>query len=273
MMITELVKKYLILLRPYTLANIIVLSLIPFFLLPQITQTNPIRDVSVGILFWAAIILGKEVVHKDTDNRGVPKWIPISIGMILIILLETQQPISLIYLPISLITFALYSFKIKDWVFAPISFLFRGFLEVLILMTIFTLYIPINQIFENYLPLLIAIFFLTNSRNLIGDLRDAHKDKYTFPAKFGLPLSKIISIIFALIICIIYPWPVTIPIVAIILLILTSNNWSKIHQIYVIATGFFLIQFIAWTLNYNLLLTNLCFLIVIFNFSYDLIKR
>jgi SAM-dependent methyltransferase/4-hydroxybenzoate polyprenyltransferase len=268
-------KKYALVIRPYTLINIAILSILPTFLLNLGLSWNTAIDVLTGILFWVSIILGKEIVHKETDKREkINLIIPLITTIMLIGLISSINFYSLILLPMTLVTFALYSLKNKNWLFAPFSFLFRGFLEMLLLLLIMSFYIPLTTAINNYSGLLLAIFLVTDSRNLIGDLRDKQKDKYTFPKKFGETTALILSAILLLITALTFNITVSFPlIVTIILMIFLKKEYYNLHKIYVISTGFFLLNIISLVTIENTFLTNLGFLIVLFNFSYDYLPR
>ncbi|VVB75013.1 tRNA (cmo5U34)-methyltransferase [uncultured archaeon] len=267
-------KKYFLLIRLYTVINIILISLIPTILFLTEFDVNILRDVAIGILFWTTIILGKEVMHSSTDHREhTNKIIPITLGIILVFCIGLIHTEALIFLFIALITFVCYSLKNKNWLLAPISFIFRGFLEVLILVTILSFYLPILKIFETYWIILLSIFLITCSRNLLGDLRDIEKDKYTLPKRVGVDFTKIVIMFLAIAPILIIRFDILIPIFIVVVLLFTMKNDYLLHKIYVQATGFFVLNIISVFLINNTLLTNAGFFVVLLNNTYEYTPR
>jgi SAM-dependent methyltransferase len=268
------IKKHLLLVRLYTVINIIIVSILPTILLNRQIDLFTARDIIIGILFWTAIILGKEVMHENTDHREkINKKVPVFLGLILVLVVVFFQPISIIFLALALITFFAYSLKNKNWILAPFSFVFRGFLEVLILITIFSFYVPIPQVLEKYSLISLLILLITDSRNLIGDIRDVSKDQYTFPKIFGIRLAKILAILLLTPALIYFKITIVIPLIVISLLIIFLKDNYLLHKIYVQATGFFILNLISETLFGNTFISNLGFFIVIFNNSYEYTPR
>jgi ubiquinone/menaquinone biosynthesis C-methylase UbiE len=267
------IKKYILLVRVYTLVNIAILSLLPTLITNKPFDLLTIRDIFIGSLFWSTIILGKEIMHEKTDHRDkINKFVPLTMGLILLLICTYFNPNTIILLGLAIITFVCYSLKNKDWTFAPISFIFRGFLEALILATILSFYMPIENLF-GYWALFVAIFLLTDSRNLIGDIRDVSKDKYTFPKVFGEKLSKIFAIALLLPIFLIIKLPIAFPLIIIVPTIILVKDNYLLHKIYVQASGLFFVNLISEALIGNTIISNLAFMIILLNNSYEYTPR
>ncbi len=272
---TEILKKYLNAIRLYTLINIILISLIPSILTNNITPFNLIRDSLFGILFWCAIILSKEILHAKTDGREKISFvIPIIIWIITISTIFIFGNIfSILLIPISLITFAIYSLKNKDWILSEASFIFRGFLEMCLFLIILNFYQTNTPNFLSYVSIAVAFLLITNSRNLVGDLRDIKFDKYTFPCTFGEKKSKIISILLLIPILFLVNIQISLPIIFLIILIALYNNYFEVHKFFVITTGIFIINIISFLIYQNCFLTNTAFFIILFNLTYNFTPR
>ncbi|MFA5931372.1 MAG: class I SAM-dependent methyltransferase [archaeon] len=114
---------------------------------------------------------------------------------------------------------------------------------------------------------------VTDSRNLIGDIRDITKDKYTFPNFVGEPLSRLLSIALLLPIFFMVNPALAFPLILVIVLIIILKDSYLLHKIYVQATGLFFINFISESLFGNTIISNLAFMVILFSNSYEYTPR
>ena len=96
------IKKYLAVLRIYTLINIVLISILPAIIFNQTTGIFLARDIITGVIFWCAIILGKEVMHAKTDHRDeINKNVPLALGIILTLIILITNAISILILVVA----------------------------------------------------------------------------------------------------------------------------------------------------------------------------
>ena len=272
--------KPLLMTRPYSWVGVILISIIANMTSKKILifDGELLLDCAVGLLLWITTIFFVEHFHEKEDKRTrIPPWVPASLIFLLSLIMAFKNIFTLLLLPLMLLFVMLYALKIKDWMLSCFSFMFRGLLEVVGFLVIF--FFHSNHFSNEIFPLLLTIFLITNSRNLIGDIRDVNFDRYTFPKKYGIKLSYLVSATLIILSIIILPniyanIHVALPLVTILTLMIFVRNAYILHRIFVVATIFFFVNYIALFLNEgNMALFNLLFIGVILNFTYPLVPR
>ena len=267
--------KKIVMSRPYSWAGIILLGILANILVNNglFLGSGILIDVSTAFIAWIAATSIVEFFHRKIDGRGMTSPIfPIFFVAFFIIISVYNNVLTLILIVIIIVSDVLYSMKIKDCFFSAFSFMIRGVLEVCIFLIIllFHSYYNINEV----IPFIVSIYLFTNSRNLIGDIRDVEFDKYTFPRRFGVTNSYVVAAILALIPVIIIPnLMITLPIILSLLTIPIVRNAYSLHRIFVLTTIFFYINYIISILNQSLILLNILFIGVLLNFTYDSVPR
>lgn len=169
----------------------------------------------------------------------------------------------------------LYAAKVKSRFFGHFSFLTRGFAEVSLVILVFTSYGGFPSTAAEW-SFIAAVYLVTGSRNIVGDLRDVGVDGNTL-ASSNFRLAQFISVVFAGTSLFLVP-DLLVMLPVLLAMVLTAvygrENAYTIHRIYVICTMFFLFQYLVDALAPELLiLTNLVFLGTVLNFTYPYVPR
>ncbi len=265
----------ILLTRPYSWVCVVLISILANVLSNGkfILDAVLFFDVFVAIFIWCTATTIVEYFHKKTDGRGLTHpLIPLISTIILIIIVIYRNFIAIVPLFVIILADIAYSMKIKSKILGQLSFMLRGILEVCTFLII--MFFHGNYSTAEFIPLLIVIYFLTNSRNLIGDIRDVEFDEYTFPKKYGTALSYVISILFIFLsIAIIADLSVTFPLILFLFTFLFSRNAYTLHRIFVAVTPFFYMNYVLSFLGESLIFINILFIAVILNFTYPVVPR
>lgn len=265
----------LILSRPYSWIGIVLVALLANVIATKnfIINIDMFVDIITAFLMWCFTLFIAEFIHRKVDKRGYKSpLLPILILIAVAIIFLYKNFLTLPILLVVLVANIIYSFKIKKWLLSAFSFMFRGILEVSIFIVVlfFHSFYSLNDI----LPLILAIYLLVDSRNLIGDIRDVDFDQYTFPRRYGINVSYVVSALLAIIsLIIILNVMIVFPIIIFLFLLIKTRNSYLLHRIYVIVTTFFIMNYILFLLNYNIIFSNVLFIAVILNFTYPLVPR
>ena len=269
----------LLITRPYSWITIVSIALLGGILargtlIPDIYSAI---DVLFAMSVWVTFASFTEYWHAKTDSRvRITKQMLLGLIALVFIICLLRNPVTIVLVLLLVLFNVLYSFKIKPWKLSHFSFVFRGFLETLILIGIIFFYGRYDVI-PYSIPVVVAIFLFTDARNLIGDVRDIDIDKFTFPKKYGAKSTCALSAILILAGIfvtgnIMISLPMLVPFFALILKSDKKHSY-KTHKISVLATTFFILNYAAYLLDYSLIITNLFFLASILNFTYDLVPR
>lgn len=266
----------LILSRPYSWIGIILVAILANVVATKnfIINTDMFVDIVAALLMWFSTLFIAEFVHKKVDMRGYTNpLLPVSMLILLSIILLYKNFWTLSILIGVIVANIIYSLKIRRWLLARFSFMFRGILEVSIFIVI--LFFHSFYSFNDFIPFIFAIYFLVNSRNLIGDIRDVGFDKYTFPKEYGIKKSYFISILLIILsIILVHDIAIMFPVIIFLLLLIITRNAYILHRIFVIVSTFFLMNYILFILNPNtIIFSNILFLAVLLNFTYPLVPR
>jgi hypothetical protein len=269
-----LIKKLLIT-RPYSWIGIVLIAILANVMATNtfIIGVDLFFDIFTALIVWYTGIFLGEFLHRKIDKRGLTTpHIPIIFIIILSCILFYKNILTLVFLLIIIIVDFIYSMKVTNWFLSRFSFMFRGILEVCVFLII--LFFHGNYNILKFLPTLLVIYFLTNSRNLVGDIRDIRFDCHTFPNKYGINMSYAVSIILILTSILLLPnFMVMLPLILLVPIILFSKNAYILHKIFVICTTFFYMNYILSFLEQDLIFTNILFVAVLLNFTYDLVPR
>lgn len=262
--------------RPYSWIGAISIALLANVISTGNLTLNSalLEDVLITLVSWISAILLLEYLHRDTDKRIRSLSPFIFILIILILILAYKNPYTLILLFLAIPVGILYASKTRSWFISGFSFMFRGIWEVYIFLTIlfFHHYYNINSVFY----IILIIYCLTISRNLVGDMRDVKYDKFTFPNRYGLKASYLISGVLILIpIFLIKNLVVSLPLIFYLFLLALIRDSYISHRIFTLTTAFFLINYVAYFLNAYLCLAfiNTLFIATLLNFTYNLTPR
>jgi hypothetical protein len=261
--------------RPYSWLGIIMLAVLSNVLArgSLVTDLTLALDVFTAMVIWYSATSMLETLHGKIDGRGLTNPLNAAISFIILAaIMIFRNPITLVFIPVILIADFLYSMKVKSPSLGHISFILRGILELSVVMII--LLLNMNYDFLTLLPIILTAFLLTDSRNLIGDIRDVEFDKYTFPRKYGVRAGYAVSVLLILMGFLLIPNPlIMLPVLFIIPTFLVIRNAYMEHRIFVVGTTFFYANYVIFTLGQDLLLSNLLFIAVLLNFTYPIIPR
>ncbi len=264
-----------ILIRPYSLMNIVAIVLLTnvFLFNKLIVGFELFVNILIGLLVWISVVYLLEIFHKKVDHRRSIPLILFLISILSLFFLIHSNLNAILVLILLLLFDLIYSSKVKDWFLSSFVFIFRGSAEIgLIFILIFlNNQSPLN---EKFFPLLLSVYFITISRNLVGDIRDIYRDKFTFPKKFGLNLSYLLSSLFLIIVIIYLFNPLLIyPLIPVLFTLFLRLDAYFIHSFYVLSTLFFLINYLFFLTGFNWIFFLVLFIGVLFLFTYNLVPR
>ncbi|RLJ04958.1 MAG: hypothetical protein DRP18_04030 [Candidatus Aenigmatarchaeota archaeon] len=266
-----------ILIRPYSLITILSIVLLGNVLSRGLViDICFFIDVVFGLFLWITGMVFTEYWHRKTDERiKISKhWLYIAFSALIIF--SGIRNVWTVFIVLFLFGCnVLYGLKTKPVKLSLLSFVFRGFLETLLLVII--LFFHGIYDFLIYFNIILSVFLFTSARNIIGDIRDIEIDRYTFTKKYGEKISYALSVFLNLIgIVLINNFLVVFPIILAVVLILISPRKEHsyvFHRLLVLSMCFFVINYIADILKYSLLITNLGFLGAVLNITYDFVPR
>lgn len=259
--------------RPYTLSSIIALGIVSYLLAnQQIKNTESfVFVIIVSSSFWLFSTYLAEYFHNKTNkNRPFVNFVTPLFFLLALILFTYQNLISLIMVIILIISIWAYSLKVKNTVISPYSFIFRGIVELSV--ALFFLSYQFNSIFTNT-SFLISIYLITTSRNLIGDLRDKDEDNFTFTKKHGENITLAVSLFCLAGAALLNFSAVSFPLFLTIISLFTIKNSYIQHNVFVLSTFFFFINYAFILQKMDVLISNLIFIGVIMMYSYHFVPR
>lgn len=262
--------------RPYSWVGVIFIALLANIISSGSLLYNLIlfEDILVALGIWIMSIFLSEYLQRFTDKR-IKTVVPfIVMLMVLLLILYFKNPYTIVLLIFGILIGSLYGLKTKNLFISRFSFLFRGFLEILLFLIIlfFHYYYDIYFVFS----IILIIYFITISRNLIGDIRDISYDQFTFPKKYGVRVSYLVAGTFIVIsIFLSNNLIVSLPLIFYLFLLILIHDAYFLHRFFVLTTLFFFVNYILCILNDNssIFISNLLFIGVALNFTYDLTPR
>lgn len=271
----------LILIRPYSVINIAIISIITIVLSTgqlNLQDNKSLVAIIIALFYWICSMYFAEFLHKNIDNRKklYSNKFAILIYLTFIAFCLIFSPTSLvIFLPVLLVVY-LYAAKSKKNIFSHLLFLFRPAPEIGLIYAILTLY-GVNLGIKEINYFIYIVYLISISRNLIGDVRDIKHDKYTLPKVIGKNKTYLISIIFLIIAGIITiklnAFFALLPILLISTLITFKTNSYALHRIYITTTGVYFCFLLNTFINNSTLVTSLMFLNFMVYFTYNLVPR
>ncbi len=275
-MILNTLRNAFLLARPYSIPNIILVVLATIIISgKESLDFSVLIPIIIGILFWSSSVYLLEFAHKLADGRQefFSNYFLAIPTILLIILLFFYSPLGILIFALAFLSVWLYSLKVYDLPFSHLMFIFRPFTEIGIIFTIYLMYS--NDFSSSFLYVLIgAIYFISLSRNLIGDLRDKNHDKNTLPKKIGEKYTRLVSFLAGLIaLAIIGPNFEVIPIILALILILFKVNYYATHKIYILLTTFYLSLFASRVLGLEIIIILIVLIAIILILSYDFVPR
>lgn len=261
--------------RPYTLFCIFLLAILGNIISvgKLVFSSSLFLDLSLACCFWLGIIYLGEYLHKNVDNRdSFSLLIPSFFLIVSFLIISLKAPLGLLLFFFSILAVFFYSSKVKNWLLSPVMFIFRGVIEASIFLIVLLVH---GKILSGPMVLFVfSIYFLTISRNLVGDLRDARFDKYAFPRKFGSLLTKILIVAFGVISILLLPdFLSAVPVIVPLFLLIGGFDFYFIHHFYVFSTYFFFLLLMAYFLSFDQSLLLLAYFSLLFWVTYKIVPR
>ncbi len=275
-------KKTIYNLRPYSWIDLLLIGLVAkFSLTGQLIFTQKDISMFIGLMsLWFFFNLVLELRHNYSYRAKSSTTIAlISILPALIIGYYTNR-LSITFIIISTLLVIIYLFKNKNQILGNLSSIIRGLIQITYFLYALMLYT--NTINTTQVILSIIIFLIYTSRALIGDIRDRKHNKEagknTFIVNYGLNLGIIlieILVLSSILILIRYfNILITIPLVALCVMLPFYKNGYIMHQLMIIITSFLSINLISYFTNQSLIFTNIIFIGIFLNIVfYPLLKR
>jgi hypothetical protein len=267
---------YLLLSRIYTTPGIILIALLAGLL----SRGNLIFDylfffdIAFALAIWASMVYLNEAFKTQDGRVKIPFSVPIAFFVFALLIALFRNPMTMIFLFLAAVSTFVYFMKSKQWFGSQYMFLFRALAaEIPIFLSIMLFYD--GEITATAITVALSILFVTNSRNLIGDLRDVQFDKYTFPVKFGNFISRIVASVFLIAVLIITPdLSIWIPLGAMTILLLVKKDGYILHQTFVIASEFYFLNYITYLIYPNLMIiANIAYFTTLCNVTYRMVPR
>lgn len=276
MNIFSTVPNRLILLRIYTLPSLLLIGALAYFTFNKgpINGLELIIASAVPLLIWCAMIYVVEYFHRDIDGRITISliWsvIPFLIALGLSLIHDYR---TLLFFVVIVGSTILYASKKNAHKLSAFSFIFRGLVELSMFLLVGFFYEKQLSLLFAPIGLIVSIYFITISRNLVGDIRDTKYDKFTFPKKYGTKNSYIVSGIVLLSAILFNNIWIAAPLIIPLVLIALQYNPYSLHKIFVISTVYFLVNQIAVVTGVSLILTNALFIFSLAFLFYESVPR
>lgn len=273
------IKNYLLLLRPYSLVDLLTVFLLSRFMAAGAISYG-VKDFLVFLsflAFWGFLTWGSDARHRHPYREKIDPRFPY-------LLLVFPAVISLAYNPLALfLGFVIWIFAIfymrknEPGIFGSTSFISRGLYQSFLFL--FGTFLYANNISMTSVFISLLIFCLYAARNLVGDIRDAEFDKHTFPVKHGIPVSYYTTVLFYLMATGILYYSfqnifLLYPVLLMISFTLFFKNAYALHRCALALTTFLMVEVIFINDYSTIVFLNILLTSVLFNLIfYDLIPR
>lgn len=267
---------YLLTTRPYSYVDIILVSIVAYILAAGSFSLDLklFYTIIISILWWMFVLL----IVERRKNGHINKFSALIPFVPLVILVAIKSLMGVVLVLASVPFLYLYGLKSKNKFFGYISPLTRAIQTLLLFLIILVVNGGPNQtVLENNLDIILAIIIFVAARNLLGDIRDSDIDKFTLPKTIGVKASyAMVQILIITAIAIIQNIWISFPFIVMLVLIPLMHNGGLSHRIYLIASMFFLMNYIIAYLEEPitlLFLTNLSYIGILLNFTYNRVPR
>lgn len=265
---------YILLSRPYTLPSIVLVATLASILARGglVVDFLIVSDIIFALCVWTSMVYLNEAFHRDRGRIKVPFSIPAIFYIIALIIAVFRNYFTVAFLILALLSTIIYKFKSINWPASSFVFLFRGFVEFSIFLSVLLFYSA--TLTTDILLIALILFLITDSRNLVGDLRDMAVDKYTLPKKYGVAAAYAVSLAFIVAVILLTPsLGISVPLIIIFVLMVLNRNDYIMHHLFVITTSFYLLNYISYLLSYDLLIINFAYIAVLLSWTYKFVPR
>jgi len=266
-------KTYFLLSRPYTIIEVILIGMLANTIAVGGLYFNAdlLLDVFVSLCFWLSFLL----LAENRKGRKISIYVPGVLFIVLIATILLKNPASIIFVILGLLFLYAYSQKSKNPILGVISPIMRGSLALVVFFNVLSFHqAMIEKVLIGNYPIILALFLSTTARNLIGDIRDYKIDNYTLPKRYGRGNSLIVSEALVVLSCLfIGNILVIFPLVPILLALLLHMRAYLIHRLHILASTFFLMNYIMFLIGISVIFNDILFIAVMLNFTYDQVPR
>lgn len=263
--------------RPYSWMGTILIGIAAHVLVTQRLTLSLMFGVTVLVswLMWIAGSTVPEYMRKRYEYGSEPNLLFALLPVVVVAGIALFfNPVSLFFVGLFFVGTMLYIGKVKYRTLGMVSFLFRGVAEISLILLIFSVH-NTALLPEPGLEFMAAVYCMTASRNLVGDLRDVGVDENTF-AVYSFDLAHTTSMVLAIVPILLILQPLIVfplGIAAFFTVFLGGSNPYTTHRLYVICSLFFVANYIISLLGGSLILSNMVFIGVLLNFTYDDVPR
>lgn len=271
-MINEKIKGYLLVARPYSFVDIALVAVLANVIArgELLLDSKLVLDALVALLWWSSLLF----IGEMRKNKDISVTLSFTLLTLLTIIIAVQNPLSTIFLLASIFFLFTYSKKSKSKFFGLISPINRGILTVLLFFIVLSTHNTEITLSFFYSKIILAVFLSVVSRSIIGDIRDWTMDLYTFPRQYGIKIGFIASAILIIAILSILPnILIVFPLMVLLFFMLIYKQGYLIHRFYILASTFFLMNLILSLSGIPMIFSNLLFLAVVLNITYDFVPR
>jgi hypothetical protein len=270
-------EKIISLTRPYSLGNVLLITALAVAAGSFQLNVNArfIIACIVGILFWISCVFLLEFLHLKVDGRKkfFSKYLLLVPVAVLLGIFLILAPSAILLFIASFIAVILYSMKSKNAPLSHFAFIFRPFTEIGIVYSIALIY-NYNILDPALLSLSILIYFISISRNVIGDIRDVNYDNYTIAKRLGTNITYLLGFIFLLLLFLANGLNYAlIPLILIAILIVIRMHPFALHRIYILCSSFYFALLLISLSGNALLAVILLFISTMLNFTYNVTPR
>lgn len=269
------VKKYVVLIRAYSIIDVLLLLLVA-----RTLAVGGIvygwRDVITGVIalcLWGVLTLSLEAKHRHAYREQIRYIVPGIFLAIASCLSYFFNPYSLFFIFFVCLFTNFYIKKEINWFWGMTSSFWRGMYEVVLFFACWSLYAPVRFILLRELGISFVILCFYLGRNLIADVRDVAFDRLTLVVFWGCKKSYFLALgafcagaiaLFALLPSV----PVVLPALTISFLLLIYDDGFMLHRLSIMVTSFTFVNIVLQLKGMSLLYPNLLFLGIVSNFFF-----
>lgn len=276
----KVLKNYIILIRAYSIIDVLLLLLCTRMLavIGPLGGVRPtlLHDCVAALItlcLWGVLTLALEAKHKHSYREAIAYKVPaifLAVASCAAFFYNPQALVSIFF--VGLFTYC-YIKKETNAFWGMTSSLWRGLYEVALFLSCWSLYAPLGAISLREICVAIVIFCFYLSRNLIADVRDVAFDRLTFVVFCGAKKSYLVALSSFIVgtgaLLIVIPNVfVVVPAVAISAMLLFHDDGFMLHRLSIMVTSVTFVNVIFFLKGASLLYPNMLFLGIMANFFF-----
>lgn len=269
---TKQLKNLFLVIRPYSLVDIILLAILGNVLVMDILKIDTVLllDMFYATIWWTTVLFFTEYrKNKDVDIKILIIFTALLLGFTIY-----RNILAIILIALNAMLLYCYMLKSKKRIFALLSPIFRALLSLILLLLVITFHnsLNISFIYEN-LNILVAISMLVMARNLEGDVRDMKTDRYSLAIQLGKKRSRLLIVLLVVLASVIIFNITALPLLLFGIIIVLTLEGPSLHRIFVLTTMFFAAGYILYYIGNSPFIVFLLFIGVLLNFTYNIVPR